>query len=44
MLFSGHPFLGAEIQRVASVDVRASARLGRLAQSEIGFKFLVVKA
>ncbi len=35
--FSDTHSLALEIQRVASINSRASARLGRLAQSEIHF-------
>ncbi len=35
--FSDSYSLALEIQRVASINSRASARLGRLAQSEIHF-------
>ncbi|MGR2943638.1 hypothetical protein, partial [Vibrio vulnificus] len=36
--------LALEVQRIASINLQASARLGRFAQSEISFKLLVVKA
>ncbi|EOK5734793.1 hypothetical protein ACWOUW_004283, partial [Vibrio vulnificus] len=38
--FSDTHSLTLEIQRVASINFRVSARLGRLAQSEIHFWFL----
>ncbi|MFQ4134669.1 hypothetical protein, partial [Vibrio vulnificus] len=47
--FSGRCFpdinsLALEIQRIASINSQASARLGRLARSETSFKFQFVKA